>query len=330
MPSPVRRMITILTGCFVLWAGLAQAAPAPRGIVSINRPVVKLGDLFTDAGARSADVLGLAPAPGQRIDIESAQLAAIARQYGVHWSPSSAGSGTVVIERPGTPVSAASIKTALRSPLLGAGAPDHLVVQLGTNQLPMIPLGTQPKILVNGIRYDKVNGQFRAALLISANGMKPRTFEVPGIAAPAERVVVARHSLPPGQIVGINDIKLAWVPRSSLSQGTLTKSSDALGMQITRRVAAGTPLSSQAVSRRLLVSRGATVSLSVEMPGLEVTAQGIALEAGAKGTVIPVMNPSSHEVVQAVIDGHDHAHILPGSTPSKSGSEVPYYSRMGR
>lgn len=330
MPSLVRRTATILTGYVLICMPFAGAAPAPRGIVSIDRPVVRLRDLFTDAGPKADEILGAAPAPGQRIDVEAPQLAAIARQYGVDWSPSSSGAGSVVIERPGTPVSSSAVIAALRPSLLGAGAPDHFVVQLGTNGLPMIPPGTQPTILVNGIRYDRVNGQFRATLLISATGMKPRTFEVPGIAAPAARAVVARHALLPGEIVGINDIKLAWIPRSSLSQGALTNPSDALGMQIDRRIAEGAPLSNQAVSRRMLVRRGATVSLAVEMPGLEVSAEGIAMASGAQGAVIPIMNPSSREVVQAVIDGANHAHVLPGSSPSSPHSEIPYYSRVGR
>jgi flagella basal body P-ring formation protein FlgA len=68
------------------------------------------------------------------------------------------------------------------------------------------------------------------------------------------------------------------------------------------------------------------------MPGLEVSAQGIALGSGAAGAVVPVLNPSSHLVVQAVVDGPDRAHVVPGSRPARrsvaaaagSGS---YYAR---
>ncbi|OYV85346.1 MAG: flagella basal body P-ring formation protein FlgA [Acidiphilium sp. 21-68-69] len=302
MPRSTGRTIAVLTAMIGLAAGVAVAAPAPRGIVTINRSVVQLQDLFSDAGPKADDVLGPAPAPGQRINVGAAQLSAIARAYGVGWT----GSGpdnVVVIERPGVPVRAAAITHVLRPALLGAGAPDHFVVQLGSDRLPMIPPGALPDIVVNNIRYDQVNGQFAASLLISATGMKPESFDITGIAAPAERVIVARRTLQPGDVV-------------------------TLGMQISRRLAAGTPLSRQTMARVMMVTRGATVSLAVETPGLEVTAEGVALASGPEGAVIPVLNPSSREVVQAVVDGQNHAHVIPGSHPTPQNGTVPYYSRM--
>lgn len=330
MSRVLRHAVTVLTAGLGLCTSTAWAAPAPRGIVSIDAPVVKLRDLFTDAGPKADDVLGPAPAPGQRIDVGAKQLAAIASQYGIAWTSSASDASAVVIERPGTPVTESAVASALRPSLLGAGAPDHFVVQLDTSRLPMIPPGTKPKILVNGIRYDRVNGQFRAVLLVSAESMKPQTFEVPGIAAPAEQVVVTRAMVQPGQVLSINDIAQAWVARASLPQDVLTNPSDALGMQMNRRIAAGTPLSSRVVSRLMLVNRGATVSLAVDMPGLKVTAEGVAMKGGTGGAVIPVLNPSSHEVVKAVIDGHNHAHVVPGSSPTSQGRQGSYYSLMGR
>ena len=99
-------------------------------------------------------------------------------------------------------------------------------------------------------------------------------------------------------------------------------------MQVDRRIAAGTPLSKRVVAQVMMVNRGATVNLAVEMPGLEVTAEGVALAAGPKGAVIPVLNPSSHEVVQAVIDGENHAHVIPGSRPMPQSGTISYYNRM--
>lgn len=327
MPRSTGRTIAVLTVMIGLAAGVAVAAPAPRGIVTINRSVVQLQDLFSDAGPKAKDVLGPAPSPGQRIEVGGAQLSAIARAYGVGWT----GGGpdnVVVIERPGMPVRAASITRALRPALLGAGAPDHFVVQLGSDRLPMIPPGALPDIVVNNIRYDQVNGQFAASVLISATGMKPESFDISGIAAPAERVIVARHTLQPGDVVTINDVKMAWVARAALPQGMLTSASEVLGMQISRRLAAGTPLSRQTIARVMMVTRGATVSLAVETPGLEVTAEGVALASGPEGAVIPVLNPSSREVVQAVVDGQNHAHVIPGSHPTPQNGTVPYYNRM--
>ena len=62
--------------------------------------MVRLSDLFDDAGPRAGQVLGPAPAPGARIVVEAPQLAAIARQFGVDWRPASP-ADSAVIDRPG-------------------------------------------------------------------------------------------------------------------------------------------------------------------------------------------------------------------------------------
>lgn len=327
MPRSTGYAVMVMSIMASLVARTSLAAPSPRGIVSIDRPVVELQDLFNDAGSHAKDVLGSAPAPGQRIEVGGTQLAAIAHQYGVKWKDDGS-DNAVVIERSGIPVKPSFIIRALRPLLLGADAPNHFVVQLGTTNLPMVPPGTRPHVVVNNIRYDQVNGQFDAVVLLNARGMKPESFELSGIAAQAERVIVARRTLEPGEIVTINDVKMSWVARAALPQGTLTQAADALGMQVDRRIAAGTPLSKRVVAQVMMVSRGATVNLAVEMPGLEVTAEGVALAAGPKGAVIPVLNPSSHEVVQAVIDGENHAHVIPGSRPMPQSGTISYYNRM--
>ena len=51
-------------------------------------------------GPKPTRVLGPGPAPGGRIVVEAAQLAAIARQFGVDWRPASP-ADRAVLDRPG-------------------------------------------------------------------------------------------------------------------------------------------------------------------------------------------------------------------------------------
>src|ERR1700733_2892343 len=81
----------VLTGLLVAGALAAEARSATlRSATMLHGPVVRLSDLFDDAGANADRVLGTAPGPGGSIVVEAAQLAAIARQFGVDWRPGSA------------------------------------------------------------------------------------------------------------------------------------------------------------------------------------------------------------------------------------------------
>ena len=62
-----------------------------RPITTLHAQVVRLKDLFDDAGRNADRVLGPGPAPGGRIVVEARQLAAIARQFDVDWRPISSG-----------------------------------------------------------------------------------------------------------------------------------------------------------------------------------------------------------------------------------------------
>lgn len=328
----MRRFIhlAVLTGLVAIGFAdfIAYAAPTPNNVVSINRPVVKLKDLFSNPGPRANAVLGPAPPPGGRIKVAEHQLAAIAEQYGVAWTNAASGA-FVVIERPGTPITESAIVKALRPALMNAGAPAHFVIQLAETHFPMIPPGETPRILVNRLSYHRLDGRFKAYALLSARSMNPRPIAISGIATPSRQAVVALHALKPGEIVHDTDVKLKWIARSAFPHGALTNPAGAIGMEIRRRVASGTPLTGGVVAPPIMVNRGATVDIAVEMPNLKVTTQGVALAAGGTGAVIPILNPSSREVVQAVIDGRDHAHVLPGSQPSARRGLVPYYGMTG-
>src|ERR1700709_2787045 len=72
----------------------------PHALVTLSSPVIRLSDLFDDAGPQSQRILGPAPAPGMRIVVGPDQLAAIAAAYQVPWQPDGS-EPQVVLASPG-------------------------------------------------------------------------------------------------------------------------------------------------------------------------------------------------------------------------------------
>src|SRR5690348_9637468 len=105
----------------VLLAGSVPAQAAMlRPITTLHAQVVRLKDLFDDAGRNADRVLGPGPAPGGRIVVEARQLAAIARQFDVDWRPISSGD-RALLDRPGRPLDRDVALDALRAALISAG-----------------------------------------------------------------------------------------------------------------------------------------------------------------------------------------------------------------
>jgi flagella basal body P-ring formation protein FlgA len=108
-----RAMLALLA-----WPMAAEAAEVAmlHPQVLLDADVLRLSDLWENAGPRGATVLAAAPLPGRRMVLETVNLVNLARQYGVNWRPMT-GSERAVVERPGRQVPRAEIEAMLRDEL---------------------------------------------------------------------------------------------------------------------------------------------------------------------------------------------------------------------
>jgi flagella basal body P-ring formation protein FlgA len=93
-------------------------------------------------------------------------------------------------------------------------------------------------------------------------------------------------------------------------------------LQLRHQVSAGLPLAVGELTRPAIVQKGATVQMLLDSPGIALTAQGQALEAGSIGERIRVLNPMSHAVVEVEVMGPDRVRVTPNSTPLKRPTNV--------
>lgn len=295
-------------------AGPTRPAGAiPNTVVTLTAPVIRVADLFSNAGPQAARILGASPAPGQRIVVGADQLAAIAAAYQVPWQPDGS-NPQVVLASPGRAISGAVLNAAIAGAVASSGGPADAAITLADFAPPMLPPGARPEIIVTGMNFDPGSGDFSASVIVSATGMAPQSFTLTGLAEPSVAALVATHSLPAGEILSADDVTMARLPGNRAAD-PITSPQSAIGMTTTIGIDAGAAVTASDLSTPVVVAKGAAVILSLTVPGLDLTAQGIALGAGGVGGVIPVLNAASHAVVQAVITGPNAASIAPGSTP---------------
>jgi flagella basal body P-ring formation protein FlgA len=292
----------------------AKADPAiPNTVVTLSGPVIRVADLFSNAGPQADRVLGASPAPGQRIVVGGDQLAAIAAAYQVPWQPDGS-DPQVVLASPGRTLAASVLDAAIANAVQSAGGPQAAAITLPDFAPPMVPPGAKPDIEVTSMDFDPGTGNFTASLIVSAAGMAPQELQLSGLAEASVSALVATHDLLPGEVLTAADVSLARIPENQ-AENALATPAQAIGMTLSDGIDAGAALSGSDLTAPIVVAKGALVSLSLTIPGLDLTAQGIALGAGGTGSVIPVLNAASHAVVQAVVTGPNAASIAPGSTP---------------
>ena len=300
---------------FCLGGAHAEAATL-RAMTTLHAPVVLLSDLFDDAGANAQKVLGPGPGAGGRIVVESAQLAAIARQFGVDWRSASA-ADRAVLERPGRPLRRNDVVDAVRSALIDGGASADCDVELAGFSPPLVPLESDPRPVVSDLDYDANAGRFSALLSIAGEAMEPIHMRVTGRVDDTMELPVATTRLLAGSVLRAEDVHMARVHMAVLRGEVVHRPGDAIGMQLKRQIAAGQPLVLAELMRPSMVQKGANVLMVLDSPGIALPAQGQATEAGAIGERIRVLNPVSRAVVEAEVIGLDRVRVAPDALPVK-------------
>ena len=284
-----------------------------RPFVSLSEPVVRLSDLFEHAGPDLP--LGPAPAPGGRIVVESAQLTAIARQFGVDWRPSGT-ADRAVLDRPGRPLVRDDIVGALRTALQQAGAPHDAELELPTLTAPLMPAQAMLQVEVAQLDLDAGTGRFTAMLNVVAGTAASAPLRVSGRVVEMLELPVPRRRLLAGEIVVAGDLEWTRL-RSGQTRGELVRDPrEAVGMAPRRTLQPGQPMPMEALGRPVVVRKGMVMMLSLDSPGIQLTAQGVAMEPAGLGERVRVQNPLSRVVVEAEVTGPGRARVVPGSLPT--------------
>jgi flagella basal body P-ring formation protein FlgA len=108
---------------------------------------------------------------------------------------------------------------------------------------------------------------------------------------------------------------MARVHVDMLRTDVVRRMSDTIGMELKQQIAPGQPIGQGELMRPALVRKGATVLMLLDSPGIALTAQGQALEPGAIGERIRVLNPTSRAVVEAEVIGSGRVRVTPGGLP---------------
>ncbi|WP_291298432.1 flagellar basal body P-ring formation chaperone FlgA [Elioraea sp.] len=299
-----------------LAAGLAGGAAAltPRSHVVVHGPEVRLSDLFDGTLPRGDRVLGPSPAPGRVYTVEAGQLTAIARANGI----TLASPTTAVVERPGRPLSRETIEEALREALLAAGAIDTADAPIALNAFtaPVVPLSTaQPRIIVEDLGWDAGQARFNAQIAAIVGPEAPVRARIAGRVDDTVAVPVAVRRLAEGDTIRASDIKLVRMSPARVPQDAVLDPQRLAGRTLRQSVAAGAPLAGEQFGTASAVQKGAAVVMLVDLPGLSITAQGRALEDGAQGARIQVMNVASRAVLEAVVLGPGRVRVAADSAP---------------
>ncbi|MGF1455556.1 MAG: flagellar basal body P-ring formation chaperone FlgA [Alphaproteobacteria bacterium] len=301
----------ILMICLLI-GGPAHAVSVSRDVHLRADPVVDaeeitLGDLFDDTGDAGAVTVAMAPAPGRRLGLEAAQVAALAARHGLHWA-NPQGLRRIVVTRASQIVPPTRIRAALAEALSPAmdGQPLDIQIHGRLGAFHALP-GAVPTIGIEILTLDPTTGRFRVRITVPAEAAGANGHNVAGQAHVMIPVPVLAQTMSVGSTIGPRDWEWLDTRADRLSRSAVIDPTQVEGMALRRTVRAGTVLRATDLERPALIDRGDLVTLSVRRPGMELTATGRALKAGTLDEVIPVRNTNSMRIVDARVTGRGTA-----------------------
>lgn len=309
---------------FVLVAGAVHATEL-RPAVTVSGETVTLGDIFDNAGKAAHVVIANAPAPGYRSEISVSRISLAARRNGIEWR-NDAGLSHIVVARSGIAVPEEEVASAIAA-AIGAqstGLPSASQLQIDfTNGAAGVQVADDAEISVNveQIAFNRRNGSFTAILRAPAGDMLSPLHRVTGRAYPVSDVPVLNRDMRPGDVVRHSDVDWVRVPSSRIGQNVITSLDQLLGMSPRYQARAGEPLRLADMVPPVVVQKGAQVDMLLTSGSLTLIARGRALENGAVGDIINVLNTRSNRTLRGVVDGPNSIRLdTPGSARAVSAA----------
>ena len=285
----------------------ADDGPVARERVTVSTGLVRLGDLFDKAGEKAGVAVFRSPDLGTTGMVSAARVRAAAANHGLVWNnPKGLTKFTVVRESKLVTVDviADRIKAHLSERLTIANGTD-LSVEIAANSKPihLQPDGSE-EIEISGVETRRSSGGFRAIISVRAGQSVRRRIAYRGKFLETVEMPVLATGMARGQIIRKGDVLMARVPRRKLTGKFATGTGQLIGMAVKRRLRAGKPVRPTDIERPKLVAKSMLVTIVFKMPGLSITARGRALDAGARGEVINVVNTQSRRIIQAIVVNH--------------------------
>ncbi|CCG40359.1 flagellar basal body P-ring formation chaperone FlgA [Magnetospirillum molischianum] len=291
---------------------VAALPPQLRPAVTLEADVIRLGDLWENAGEKAEVPLAKAPEPGKHITLEARWLAAVANAYNLDWRPATPFDRTT-IERAGRTIDIRAVETELREALSLEGAPAGANIELsnrGSLRI-LVPVNTDQTIGIRDLNYDPRMNRFSAVVEVPAGAANATRFKVNGSVFASARIPVLAHPMARGEVIAENDIEWVEVREEVVRRDVVTTLRQVVGQEPRYPLRAGAPIRTAEIQKPISVAKNSAVTIIVRTPFMVLSAQGRATEDGSVGDVIRVTNAQSKQVVDARVEGPGQVSVIP-------------------
>lgn len=283
-------------------------AVEPRGQVEVVDEIVTVGDLFADAGEVAGEPVFYAPDPGESVEIGPNFLHRVALGFDLDWQPGTGGVSRVIVRRAAVRIGTDELSPVVLAALgqrIGASfdaAHSQLTFDVGIAAY-HLPVGVDPALSARDLSYDPRSQRFTAMVDVAAGTVHASSIRTSGRLRTVVEVPVLTRAVSRNELIGPEDVNWMQIDADRLSSNMVLDVDDLIGFVARRALSPSQPVAQADVQAPVAIQRGQTITMVLESGSITLTAQGRALDNGAVGDTVRILNVQSSRTVEALVEG---------------------------
>jgi flagella basal body P-ring formation protein FlgA len=309
------------------------ATPTLRASITVTSDVVRVGDLIDNAGSAALIPVYRSPDLGTTGALPVAQVLAVLRAKQVI-GVMTGDIKEVQVTRLARTLANKDLETAVASALerrFGLGDAANITVTFDRGIADMRLDASNTGVLQPvATRYDARSGRFDITFEINSdNNPAPTKLRFTGNAIETVEVAVLTRDIDRVDLLKASDVAMERRPKAEVT-GEAASRDRTLGMQLRRPMRAGTPIRVADIVKPDFVQRDQNVTVIYQVPGIYLTTRGKAIESGAEGDTISVLNLQTKRTLSGVVTGRGQVTVQGASQAAPMPAAVEQTSSLKR
>src|SRR5882757_1579780 len=275
------------------------SGPTLRRETTVVGEVVRIGDLVENAGAVAAVPIFRAPDLGQTGSVPAARVLDAIRPHHIIWL-NTRGLDEVLVTRASRAIASKEIEARLLRALGGQPGLSDLKDPAASFDNEVRPIYIEPnaELSIARLAYDPRTRRFDVAFDLPTSTGRRAAMRVTGTLVETVAAAVPVRAIAAGDLLKASDVVVERRPKTEAAAVA-----DVVGYAAKRALRVGEVIRAADVTKPELVGRNETVLISFEAPGMVLSLRGKALESGALGDVVNVLNTQSKRTLHATVSG---------------------------
>ena len=299
----------MITG--MLWGTASFGSSDLKQRIKVRDVNVRLSDVFTDVSQDNDKDVFAAPMPGHSKNISTAELWRIAKVNGIQWAKPQVNK-RIRITREGNPVNIKALTSLLSEEVKNYGVGDDVQLSIfGLSNNLYLPVNSdESDIEVSSLTISSNRNRYRAKLLWPLGDGSYQEIECNGTIELVRLLPVLNRTLLPGEVITRSDLSWINISIKKITSNTIQSEENFIGFTPKRALVANRMLRTSDIEAIKFVKKGRQVTVTYISGPMQMNTIGKALQNGAMGDSVRILNMGSNKTIIAQVTGHDQVEII--------------------